>query len=74
MVAFRVHGVTAEFIKAMQSLGFSKVDADRLVALKVHGVTAEFVQRVKSRGFTDVTIEQLIELKRLNILPSSDRK
>ena len=37
--AFRIHGVTPEFVSAIASLGYDRVDPDTLLSLRIHGVT-----------------------------------
>ncbi len=37
--AFRIHGVTPEFVNAIASLGYDRVDPDTLLSLRIHGVT-----------------------------------
>jgi beta-lactamase regulating signal transducer with metallopeptidase domain len=39
LVAFRIHGVTAEFVKSIAALGYDRADPDDILALRIHGVT-----------------------------------
>jgi hypothetical protein len=39
--AFRIHGVSPEFIEKLQSLGYKHPDPDELVAMRIHNVTPE---------------------------------
>jgi len=63
LIAFRVHGVTPEFVHDVEKLGFGRPDPEQLVAMRVHGVTPAYIDKMKARGVKDLTIEQLISLR-----------
>ena len=46
LVAFRIHGVTPEFIGEIIALGYTRATPDQLVALRIHGVTPEYVREM----------------------------
>jgi beta-lactamase regulating signal transducer with metallopeptidase domain len=46
--AFRVHGVTPEFVRSIAALGYERADSDDLVALKIHGVTPEDISEMNA--------------------------
>ena len=63
LIAFRMHGVTPEFIAKVEALGFKDPEPDQLVAMRVHGVTPEYIAEMKSRGMKDLTIDKLVNLR-----------
>ena len=65
----KVQGVTADYIKTLQSAGF-KPSVDDVVGAKVQGITPEFIELARKHGFQNLTIDKLIQLKHLGILES----
>jgi hypothetical protein len=45
----RIHGVTPEFIRDLQTLGFRIVSADDLVSMRIHGVSIDYVKKMQGR-------------------------
>jgi beta-lactamase regulating signal transducer with metallopeptidase domain len=62
LIAFKTHGVTPEYVRAMQAAGL-KPTPDQLVQMSIHGVTTGFVHQMKSAGFSNVTVDQLVALR-----------
>jgi len=63
LIAFRIHGVSPEFIEKIKSLGYAHPEPDQLIAMRIHGVTPEFISNLKARGMKDLTIDQLVSLR-----------
>lgn len=63
LVAFKIHGVNAEFVKQMEAAGFGHPDPDELVTMKIHGVDREFANGIKAAGFSGLSIDQLVSFK-----------
>ena len=61
-IAFRIHGVSAEFIEQLQALSFKHPDPDQLVVMRIHGVTPEYINNLKSQGMKDLSIDQLVNM------------
>ncbi|QOY91406.1 M56 family metallopeptidase [Paludibaculum fermentans] len=61
MVAFKIHGVTGDFIQSIRAAGYQP-DPDQLVALRIHGVTPEFIREMKSLGWSP-SLDQLVSFK-----------
>jgi len=59
LIAFKIHGVTGDYIRSMQSAGF-KPNADDIVAMRIHGVTPEYAQALRASGFTSLTVDDLV--------------
>lgn len=68
LIAFKTHGVTPEYARAMQAAGL-KPTPDQLVAMSIHGVTPGFVNQMKSAGFSNLTVDQLVALSIHGVRP-----
>lgn len=62
LIAFKIHGVTPEYVRGIQSGGF-KPTPDQLVQMRIHGVTPEFANQVRSAGYPNATIDELVSLR-----------
>ena len=67
LIAMKVHDVTPEFRKALESNGF-KVNTDQVIHAKVMDITVDFISKVKAHGFVNLNIDQLIALKNADVL------
>ena len=63
LIAFRIHGVSAEFAGEISHLGFPHAPPDQLIALRIHGVTPEYIEGLRSKGMQNLTLDQLISLR-----------
>jgi beta-lactamase regulating signal transducer with metallopeptidase domain len=68
LIAFRIHGVTPEFVEEVKAMGFRDVTADQLVAMRIHGVTPAFARAMKAEGF-DADLDQLIAFRIHGVSP-----
>jgi len=50
LIAFKIHGVTPEFIEGIRSAGVNVSDSDKLIAFRIHGVSPEFISGIRSAG------------------------
>jgi hypothetical protein len=55
----RIHGVSPDFVRELQGLGYRGVPVEDLVAMRIHGVTIDFVRQVQSRD-RSVSIDELV--------------
>jgi hypothetical protein len=62
-VTFRIHGVSPDFVRAMQSAGYSNLSAEQLVTFRIHGVSPEFVRDMKAAGYDNLTAERLVTFR-----------
>ena len=72
LVAFRIHGVTPEFIGEIAALGYTKSTPDQLVALRIHGVTPEYAREMTSI-FGQVPLDDLVAFRIHGLTPESAR-
>ena len=63
LIAFRIHGVSQEFIGKIQGLGYQHPEAEQLIAMRIHGVTPEYIAALHSRGIQHPTIDDLVSMK-----------
>ena len=68
LIAFRIHGVTPEYVEEIASLGYTRISPDTLLALRIHGVTREFLSGLQDR-FGKVPLEMAVRLKIHGVTP-----
>jgi hypothetical protein len=59
----KIHGVSAEFVRAMRDAGVPPEDIDQAVAFRIHGVTPELVREMKDAGFEDLDGDDLVKIR-----------
>ena len=62
LVAMKIHGVTADFIRGIKGAGFNP-SPEELVTMRIHGVDADYAGEWKRAGLANLTINQLVTLK-----------
>jgi beta-lactamase regulating signal transducer with metallopeptidase domain len=63
LIEARDHGVTAEFVSALQQMGYKNLTLDKAIELRDHGVDAEFIEHIRAIGFTHFSLDEAIVLK-----------
>jgi beta-lactamase regulating signal transducer with metallopeptidase domain len=48
LIAFRIHGITPEFIRQLEALGYDKASPDDLLALRIHGATPDYISKMSA--------------------------
>jgi beta-lactamase regulating signal transducer with metallopeptidase domain len=61
LIALKIHGVNAEFIRDLRAEGLQPTP-DQLVALKIHGVTPQYIDHFRSRDWK-LDIDHLVALR-----------
>ncbi|HKA22835.1 MAG TPA: M56 family metallopeptidase [Blastocatellia bacterium] len=60
MDTFRIHGVTAQFVRDMVGILSTKIDADAAIALRIHGISPARANEFKALGLDRLDAGQLI--------------
>ena len=66
LIAFRIHGVTPEFVEGIASLGYTRISPDTLLALRIHDVTLEFLSGLRDL-FGRLPLEKCVQLQKREI-------
>jgi len=74
LIAFRIHGVTPEFVEEVRALGFQGLSADELVSMRIHGVTPEFVREIRAEELGDLDVEKLLSFRIHGVTPEFVRE
>ena len=61
LIAMKIQGVTAEYIRGIQAEGLHP-DVDDVIAMKVQGVTPEYIHGLRATGIT-VPVDEVIAMK-----------
>jgi bla regulator protein blaR1 len=67
LIAMKVQGITPEYIKSMEALGF-KPNPDELIGMKVQGITPEYVKETRAI-WPNVGTDELIGMKVQGVTP-----
>lgn len=70
VVAWSIHGVTAEFVASLEAAGYGDLDDDQLVAFRIHGVTVDFVDEMAAAGFEGASADDLVGFRIHGVTPS----
>jgi bla regulator protein blaR1 len=57
------HGVTPEFVAALQKMGYRNFTLDKAIELKDHGVDLAYLNGFASLGFANIPLDKAVELK-----------
>ncbi len=63
LIALREHGVTKDFIRAFNQLGYKDISFREAMTLKDHGVSPDYVEAFYNLGYKNIPLNQLQELK-----------
>ena len=74
LTSFRIHGVTAEFLRELRAQGLKDVSEEDAVSFRIHGVTPDLVGKVRSLGYANPSADDLVALRIHGISIESIRK
>jgi len=60
---FRIHGVTADFIREIEALGYTHASAATLVSLRIHGISAGFLHRINEVFGERISLDAAVDLR-----------
>jgi hypothetical protein len=63
LLAFRIHGVTPQFVHDLRAAGLEAADAGKLIAFRIHGVTPEFVNELHGAGLNVTDEDKLVAFR-----------
>ena len=61
LVGFRIHGVTPDFVREVNALGYRDVAAADLVAMRIHGVSPRWMRTQLAQGGARPGIDELVQ-------------
>src|SRR5439155_22798969 len=59
----RLHGVNADFIRELQSIGYGPFRPGELIELRDHGVDRDFIEELRDEGLGYLSAGALVELR-----------
>ncbi len=68
-VTFKIHGVRAESVRGLSSLGLGKISPEDAVSLKIHGVDGAYVEALRSAGYAELSAEDAISARIHGVTP-----
>src|SRR5216683_1621858 len=68
LIAFRIHGVSPEFVSGIRSAGLNISDSDKLIAFRIHGVTPEMIHTLRQTGY-EPDADKLIAMRIHGVTP-----
>jgi len=63
LIEAKEHGVSVEFIKELQQMGYKDLTIDQAIQLKDHGVDADFIRDIQKMGYTDMPLDKAVKLR-----------
>jgi beta-lactamase regulating signal transducer with metallopeptidase domain len=60
LVALKMHGVTAQFVRGIATLLAKQPTVDEVVSMRIHGVTAAYANEFKALGLTGLDADRLV--------------
>ena len=63
LISLGTHGVTRDFVRAMNGLGFGRLAVEEIVSLKIHGVTAAYARELRAAGITISSADELRSMR-----------
>jgi hypothetical protein len=68
LVGFRIHGVTPEFIRALEQAGYRNLRPDQIQTAAIHGVRPDFLRGILASGYRP-TFNELVEMRIHGVSP-----
>ena len=69
LVSFKALGVTPEYIRSFEAMGYKHIDADEITGLKAQDISPEYIKSFESAGFKNVSLEDVVGAKATGVTP-----
>jgi hypothetical protein len=63
LVDFRIHGVTPDFIREIEAVGYTQASTATLLSLRVHGVSADYLRRINEAFGERISLDTAVDLR-----------
>ncbi|GAA4295380.1 M56 family metallopeptidase [Nibribacter koreensis] len=63
VIEARIHGITENYVKELQALGYKDVSLKKMIEAKIHGVSSHYVEGLKQAGYTNLSLDKVISAK-----------
>jgi beta-lactamase regulating signal transducer with metallopeptidase domain len=67
LIALKIHGVTAEYVREIRDAGLTP-DAEDVIAMKIHGVSPEYIAQFRAAGL-DPNLDEVVAMKIHGVAP-----
>lgn len=67
-VAFRIFRVDPAYVREMESIGYKRLSADKLVETQIHGATPQYIREMRAAG-EDLPLDKYIESRIFQVTP-----
>ena len=54
----RIHGVSAQFVRELNDLGYKNLPIEDLVRMRIHGVTPDYIKQMRDAGYPNVKVDR----------------
>ncbi len=61
LIHFKIHGIDADYVNELKSLGFWRLNQDNIAQAKIHNVSPEYIKSLQEAGYTDMSMQDLIQ-------------
>jgi len=69
LIAFKIHGVTPEYIRQLRAVGVADLTPDELVAFRIHGAGPEEIAELQSAGLGKLKPDQIVAARIHGVTP-----
>ncbi|WP_066510026.1 M56 family metallopeptidase [Rufibacter sp. DG15C] len=63
VIEARIHGISENYVKELQALGYKDVPLRKMMEAKIHGVSSQYVEGLKQAGYTNLSLDKVISAK-----------
>jgi hypothetical protein len=67
MAQMRIHGIDADYLAALDKMGYRNLSADDIMQMKVHNIDTMFVMGLRRAGYSNIGLDDLMQLRIHNV-------